>query len=241
MEVFAYPFLALLFVAVFTREVVAPASKNRCDKRWLVLASSMGVVAAVVTLALGALFGHLVADHALFDASARWPAPLVACLSFLVASFIFYWWHRLIHRYDLLWRLFHQLHHSARRIEALTAFYAHPLDTAAAVLISAISSYLIVGASPLAAAMALFLTGAFDIFLHSDLRTPRWIGYFLQRPEMHTLHHKREHHAQNYGLPLWDLMFGTWDNPPLRVDELGFDDDKSERVTDMLLFRDVHK
>jgi len=140
-----------------------------------------------------------------------------------------------------LWRYFHQLHHSAKRVEALTAFYAHPMDSAAAVLMSSFSSYLILGASPLAAAIALILTGVFDLFLHSDLRTPTYLGYFIQRPEMHTVHHEYEHHAQNYGLPLWDALFGTWANPQERSIKLGFDEDKSSRISDMLLFRDVHK
>ncbi len=58
---------------------------------------------------------------------------------------------------------------------------------------------------------------------------------------MHTVHHAYGHHAQNYGLPVWDLLFGTWSNPAERVARLGFDDDKAERVRHMLLFRDVHK
>jgi sterol desaturase/sphingolipid hydroxylase (fatty acid hydroxylase superfamily) len=109
------------------------------------------------------------------------------------------------------------------------------------VLLSALSSYWVLGASPLAAAFAIGLTGAFDLFLHADIRTPRWVGYFIQRPEMHTVHHQYGHHAQNYGLPVWDLLFGTWANPAERVERLGFDDDKAERVSDMLRWQDVHK
>ncbi|MBX9869906.1 MAG: sterol desaturase family protein, partial [Burkholderiaceae bacterium] len=143
--------------------------------------------------------------------------------------------------YDFLWRMVHQLHHSAKRVEALTAFYAHPMESAAAVIISSFSSYIVLGASSIAAATALVLTGIFDLFLHSDLETPQWLGYIIQRPEMHTIHHEQDHHAQNYGLPLWDLLFGTWVNPMKRVNNLGFDQARSERITDMLLFRDVHK
>jgi sterol desaturase/sphingolipid hydroxylase (fatty acid hydroxylase superfamily) len=137
--------------------------------------------------------------------------------------------------------VFHQLHHSARRIEVLTSFYAHPLDSCAAMLLSVISSCWVLGASPAAAAVALGLTAAFDLFTHADMRTPRWLGYVLQRPEMHTVHHQHGHHAQNYGLPLWDMLFGTWTNPAERAQKLGFDDDKSERVAEMLLWRDVHQ
>ena len=240
-EFYAYPILVLLFVGIFCREVIAPASRNTCDRRWLVLSLGLAVATLTVTLGIGYLFGAQIRRHALIPYATQLPDVAVGLLSFLLTSFVFYWWHRLTHRSDLLWRLFHQLHHSARRVEALTAFYAHPLDTAAAVLISAFSSYIVFGASPVAAAVALLLTGAFDLFVHSDVATPRWLGYLVQRPEMHTVHHQLGHHAQNYGLPIWDLLFGTWSNPEVRAPHLGFDADKSARVTDMLLFRDVHK
>jgi sterol desaturase/sphingolipid hydroxylase (fatty acid hydroxylase superfamily) len=240
-ELLALPFIGLAFVALFTREVIAPASRNHCDHRWLILASSVGAVTVVVTLAAGYFFSSTIHNFALFDAGSVMPDAAVGFLAFLLTSFVFYWWHRLTHRSDLLWRIFHQLHHSARRVEALTAFYAHPLDSAAAICINAGVSYLVLGASPLAAAIALLLTGLFDLFLHSDLRTPTWLGYIVQRPEMHTVHHQLGHHRQNYGLPLWDMLFGTWSNPSERSMTLGFDGDKPERISDMLLFRDVHR
>jgi sterol desaturase/sphingolipid hydroxylase (fatty acid hydroxylase superfamily) len=241
LEFYAYPIIALLFVGLFCREVIAPASRNNCDRRWLLLSVGLGVSTVFVTLGVGFLFGALIKRNALIPVATGLPFYWVGLLSFLLTSFIFYWWHRATHRYDFLWRMVHQLHHSAKRVEALTAFYAHPMESAAAVIISSFSSYIVLGASPIAAATALVLTGIFDLFLHSDLETPQWLGYIIQRPEMHTVHHEQDHHAQNYGLPLWDLLFGTWVNPMKRVSNLGFDLARSERITDMLLFRDVHK
>ena len=239
-ELLALPVLALAFVALFTREVIAPASRNHCDRRWLLLASGTGAATVAVTLAAGWFFSTAIHEAALLDTTG-WPALATGFASFLATSFVFYWWHRATHRFDLLWRVFHQLHHSARRVEALTAFYAHPLDSAAAICISGGASYLLLGASPAAAAIALLLTGTFDLFLHGDIATPRWLGYLVQRPEMHTVHHRLNHHAQNYGLPIWDLLFGTWTNPEHRVAELGFDGDKPDRIADMLMWRDVHR
>lgn len=241
MEFYAYPVLALMFVALFCREVIAPASRNACDRRWLLLSTALGASTVLVTLALGWWCAGTIQRHALLVAEQHMPAVAVGVCSFLLTSLLFYWWHRATHHWDGLWRVFHQLHHSAPRVEALTAFYAHPLDSAAAVLISAFSSYMLLGASPLAAGVALLLTGAFDLFLHSDIRTPMWLGYLIQRPEMHTVHHAWGHHRQNYGLPVWDLLFGTWANPETRAPRLGFDADQAQRITDMLLLRDVHK
>lgn len=241
MELFATLLLGLLAALLFTREVVAPASLNACDKRWQWLAGGMSAAGGVVSLSVGALFSGPIAHLALWRAEDHLSPLLTGLLAFLLTSLVFYGWHRAMHASDRLWRWTHQLHHSARRVEALTAFYAHPLDTLVAMAITCASSYLVLGASPLAAAFALFLTGALDLFVHADMRTPRWLGYFVQRPEMHTVHHQRGHHAQNYGLPLWDLLFGTWHNPEERVQDLGFDPERSSRVRDMLLGRDVHR
>ena len=239
MEIYVYPVIAVLFAAVFTREVIAPASRNACDKRWQFLAGGLTLTTLATTVAVGYVFSDQVKAAALFRTEA-WPDVVVGFGSFVITSFIFYWWHRLTHASDWFWRVFHQLHHSARRVEVLTSFYSHPLDVAAATSISAVSSYLILGASPVAAAIALLLTGVLDLFVHADVNTPRWLGYFVQRPEMHSLHHKRGHHRDNYGLPIWDLMFGTWANPTEREQDLGFDEDKSERIHEMLAFKDTH-
>ncbi|MDO5625825.1 MAG: sterol desaturase family protein [Pseudomonadota bacterium] len=240
MEILVYPVIALVFVAIFTREVIAPASKNLCDRRWLILASCMGVLTVATTLGLGYVFSTRIEQIALFRFTRDMPDVLVGFLGFLLTSFLFYWWHRAMHASNTLWRVFHQLHHSARRLESLTAFFAHPLDTAAAVVISGVSSYLVLGASPAAAAIALLLTAGFNLFIHADKATPKWVGYIVQRPEMHTVHHAHNHHAQNYGLPIWDMLFGTWCNPPERAARLGFDTDKAERIHDMLMLRDVN-
>ncbi len=51
------------------------------------------------------------------------PSFLGGFLGYIVITFVFYWWHRIRHESNLLWRLFHQLHHSPRRIETITSFY----------------------------------------------------------------------------------------------------------------------
>ena len=49
-------------------------------------------------------------------------------LAYVIATFVFYWWHRARHESDWLWRLFHQIHHSPQRLEVITSFYKHPLE-----------------------------------------------------------------------------------------------------------------
>src|SRR5690242_6383640 len=51
-----------------------------------------------------------------------------AALTYLVITFVFYWWHRFRHESPRLWLLLHQLHHSPKRLELLTTFYKHPVE-----------------------------------------------------------------------------------------------------------------
>lgn len=39
-----------------------------------------------------------------------------------------YWSHRAMHRFDPLWRVFHQMHHSAERVDTYGAFWFSPWD-----------------------------------------------------------------------------------------------------------------
>ena len=73
-----------------------------------------------------------------------------------------------------------------------------------------------------------------------NVRTPRWIGYLLQRPESHSIHHERGVHAYNYAdfAPI-DMLFGTFRNPQDFVEECGFWDGASRQVGAMLAGRDV--
>jgi sterol desaturase/sphingolipid hydroxylase (fatty acid hydroxylase superfamily) len=86
---------------------------------------------------------------------------------------------------------------------------------------------------------ALFLT--FNaMFQHMGMKTPRWLGYIIQRPESHSVHHGKGIHRYNYSdLPLWDMVFGTFRNPREFQPEHGFYPGASGRLTEMLTFQDV--
>ena len=74
------------------------------------------------------------------------------------------------------------------------------------------------------------------------IRTPVWLGYIVQRPEAHALHHAKGIHAYNYSdISIYDQLFGTWKNPKGFEFENGFYDGASTRIADMLLFKDVAK
>lgn len=233
-----YLAIIVLFTALFTREVIAPASGAQCDKRWRILATSVNAGNVCVVLATGFVFSRWIDHNSLV--SVDFGGPLGESLAvFATASFIAYWWHRLIHKSDALWRTVHQLHHSPPRIEVLTAFYVHPLDSLAANLLNASVAYLLFGASAWGAGLAMLYVAIFNLIAHADMQTPRWLGMLTQRPEMHRLHHERGVHARNYGLPIWDMLFGTYANSQSGAVECGFAPENASQINAMLLMRKV--
>lgn len=179
--------------------------------------------------------------HTLFDLSS-FGAGWGAVVGLLVYEFGGYFWHRAMHASELLWRYVHQMHHSAERLDAASAFYFSPLDMTGWTLVSSLSLGLVLGLDPQATTYTLFAVTFMGIFQHTNLRTPRWLGYLVQRPESHTVHHGRGVHAHNYAdLPLLDLVFGTFVNPKGFEHPTGFYPGASARVGAMLLGRDVSK
>ena len=166
--------------------------------------------------------------------------------SLVVGVFVFelliYIWHRTMHNSKLLWLGFHQMHHSSERVDAYGAYYFSPLDMIGFTLIGSLSLALLVGLPPQTITLFLFISNFLAIFQHTNIKTPQWLGYFIQRPESHSIHHKKGVHAYNYSdLPLFDIIFGTFNNPKNFAEETGFYEGASSRVSDMLLFKDVYK
>ena len=165
-----------------------------------------------------------------------------ALVGYLVITFIYYWWHRWRHESDFLWRWLHQVHHSPQRIEVITSFYKHPFELVVNSLLSSTIVYLVVGLGPQAAAGAVLLTGLAELFYHWNVPTPHWLGYLIQRPESHCVHHQEGLHSCNFGdLPLWDLLFGTFRNPRHWQQRAGFGPDKEPLLVPMLCGQDVNK
>jgi sterol desaturase/sphingolipid hydroxylase (fatty acid hydroxylase superfamily) len=164
-----------------------------------------------------------------------------AALAYFISTLIYYWWHRFRHESHFFWRICHQLHHSARRIEVVTSFYKHPVEILLNSLLSSAIVYPLLGCNIRAAGYYTVLTAVAEYFYHWNVKTPRWLGYFVQRPESHRVHHQYRHHTNNFAdLPIWDLIFKTFKNPHRLVSRCGFDDWREDRFEDMLVFRDVH-
>ncbi|HVZ02974.1 MAG TPA: sterol desaturase family protein [Dongiaceae bacterium] len=165
-----------------------------------------------------------------------------AAIGYLVVSLVSYLWHRSAHTFPVMWRLFHQIHHSPQRMDMAGANLFHPLELSAFILIGTLTTTLVLGLDPVAAALTGYIANFYSYFQHMNVRTPRWLGYVIQRPEAHCIHHQRDVHAWNYGdLPVWDMLLGTYRNPETFAGEVGFDAPAARRVGAMLAFVDVNR
>lgn len=180
-----------------------------------------------------------IAQHRLMDLTGLglWGAPI----AYVAISLAMYGFHRAEHRVDLLWRTLHQTHHAAQRVDMPGWVIAHPLEMVAqTALITGLATF-ILGLDPLAATIAGTIGLILTMFAHLNVRTPRWLGYVLVRPEQHALHHERGVHARNYGndIALWDQLFGTYQNPPAFEGEVGFGRPSIRVLPATLAFADV--
>jgi len=163
-------------------------------------------------------------------------------IGIIIYELLVYAYHVIMHKYDFLWRTVHQLHHSAERLDAYGSLFHSPLDMIGFTLVGSISFALFIGLPPQSITILLFVINFMAFFQHTNIKTPRWIGYIIQRPESHSIHHAKGVHKNNYAdLPLIDMVFGTFQNPKNRQKETGFYDGASSRIKDMLLFRDISK
>ncbi len=185
------------------------------------------------------LWDQYLIQYQLFDLSALGVAG-GALAGVLLYEFGVFVWHYTMHKFDFLWKTFHQMHHSAERLDTYGAFYFSPLDMLGWTMLGSLCLTLIIGVVPQAATLVLLMTTFLGIFQHANIKTPHWLGYIIQRPESHTIHHGKGLHAYNYSdLPLFDIVFGTFKNPKEFEMETGFYEGASARVVDMLLFKDV--
>jgi sterol desaturase/sphingolipid hydroxylase (fatty acid hydroxylase superfamily) len=218
-------------------ERAKPLHRYPKDPYWfmrLVLLGGLGVALTEFTgIYLPPLFKGAFSFTGSWGYLANVPAWINGLLGYFCISFFIYWWHRLRHHNNLMWKIFHQIHHSTYRLEALTALYGHPCDFIANTLIVNIVCYCLLGFDINSAAWAALWVGIFEFWEHTNIQTPHWLGYFIVRPEMHRIHHERGRHQNNYGLPVWDMLFSTYENSSRKV-VCGFELESEKRLAAML-------
>ena len=148
---------------------------------------------------------------------ALWPSDLPWGLQLLLAvvvgEFGSYWWHRLIHEWEPLFRL-HATHHSAPRLYWLNATRFHPLDNIPMYAMHVIPLTLLGCGEPVLVGFTVWsLVHGFFQHANIDVRLGP-LNYVFSMAELHRWHHSRslDEANRNYGnnCIIWDLVFGTF-------------------------------
>ncbi len=162
-------------------------------------------------------------------------------VGFVVMEGAIYAIHRTAHNVGFMWRGYHQFHHSPNRVDIPGSVLFHPIEMLIQVALQLFVTVIVLGLEPLAAAIVGYLVAAAGMFQHWNVRTPQWLGYIIQRPESHCVHHRLGRHYYNYSdLPIYDMLFGTFRNPREFHGECGFENGADRELGAMLAFADVN-
>ncbi|HYH06145.1 MAG TPA: sterol desaturase family protein [Thermoanaerobaculia bacterium] len=217
------------------------ARRYQTPRYWRVRALAVTLFVFALSFVIPMFWSWAIGDRTLFNLAplGTWGGAAVAVLVYQLGH---YWYHRLVHRSDFLFRWVHQMHHSVEGVDAFGAYYLSPLDAISFGSIASLVFFPILGVSMEAGVVGnLFLTFA-AVFQHANIRTPRWLGYIIQRPESHGVHHERGVHRYNYcDLPVIDMLFGTYRNPEAFDAKCGYWDGASSEIWAMLTGKDVTK
>jgi sterol desaturase/sphingolipid hydroxylase (fatty acid hydroxylase superfamily) len=229
------------FIFFLVTERLFPRRQYPPIRFWNLIGFACLIMTGLISTFLPMLLPVSVTQYHLFNASGLGLVagvliayPLTALGSALL--------HRSFHEFHPLWLMGHQLHHSPRRVDIPGSVFFHPVDLALQTAPATIVSLFVLGLDPVTAGTVGYVSAFYGMFQHWNVRTPRWLGYIIQRPESHGLHHELGVHGRNYSdFPLWDMLMGTFVNPETFDGDVGFAGDAPTRVGAMLLFRDVNR
>jgi sterol desaturase/sphingolipid hydroxylase (fatty acid hydroxylase superfamily) len=209
-----------LFTTVAAAELVRPlrTRSGATSRRWVGNLSlcilSNGILVLPLLTAFAAAFVAQSEQKSLLDIFGL-PSTMRLVVAVIGLDALAYAQHRLLHRFDLLWR-FHAVHHSDPEVDVTTTFRHHPVE---AIFNGALVGgvVLLVGFSPAEIAAYTWVSFVVELVAHANIALPSWFGAIFGRlivtPEFHHLHHSRakaEANA-NFGqaFSIWDTLFGT--------------------------------
>jgi sterol desaturase/sphingolipid hydroxylase (fatty acid hydroxylase superfamily) len=110
------PTIFAVFAACFVFERLVPGWRLPQVRTWplrvlLINAAQLGVV-----LLAGLTWERWLSATSVFRLSEHVSPAMGGLIAYFIATFVFYWWHRWRHEHPLLWRWFHQIHHSPQRL-----------------------------------------------------------------------------------------------------------------------------
>jgi sterol desaturase/sphingolipid hydroxylase (fatty acid hydroxylase superfamily) len=235
-----FAMVAVLF-AMLSVERMRPARPFPFYRGWIGI--GLGVMVVFVALANGwsvVIPSNWLREHRLLHGEVLGTGGSIV-VWYVFNTFVGYWYHRLQHRSSLAWRMLHQVHHGVPRVDIPSALVAHPLDVIVSTTLSILVSAFFLGLNLRVVAIVNALQFFLSLFPHWNVQTPKWVGYFIQRPEEHILHHQRGVHSGNYSdWPFWDKLFGTYRCPVDEPVPVGYERAGLAEQLKMLAFIDVN-
>jgi sterol desaturase/sphingolipid hydroxylase (fatty acid hydroxylase superfamily) len=157
-------------------------------------------------------------------------ATTVAAL--LIVDLSYYWEHRLAHKAQLLWRLYHATHHSSAHYTIATAYRVSFANHLIAPLFYV--PCVLVGFEPLLVIGLQLLTIHYQAWVHTKMIGPLGaVDRILNTPANHRIHHSTSdaHQHRNFAaiFVMWDVLFGTR-VPPEPVESFGIPNARPPRT-----------
>lgn len=136
-------------------------------------------------------------------------------IALLASEFCFYWFHRISHNWQPLWKL-HEVHHAAERIYWVNSGRFHIVES----FLGSFFYFLplaILGFSPEVLASVISLSAVIGFMEHANIDVKTKIfNYVFNTVELHRWHHsnKIDESNNNFGkvLSVWDILFNTFHN-----------------------------
>lgn len=136
---------------------------------------------------------------------------IVCCI--VLADFLYYLEHRLMHRIGIGWAT-HTVHHSSPHFNMSVAYRFGPLDSVFPLFFSV--GAVMLGFNPFLMLACEIFVQVFQTILHTEIikKFPKPIEYIFNTPSHHRVHHgsNKQYWDKNYGgiFIIWDRMLGTF-------------------------------
>src|SRR5262245_24684665 len=145
--------LFAIYGALMAWEGVAPARTLPKMPHWHVRMLLAFAAYFYISAYLPLLWGETLAGWQIFDLASlgAWGGAAVGLIVYQAAAYV---WHRSMHTFTPLWRIFHQMHHSSERLDSYSAFWFSPADMIGWTLLGSLS-LTVLGIIPQAATLVL--------------------------------------------------------------------------------------
>lgn len=148
----------------------------------------------------------------------HWSMVLQFLFTGVTNEFMFYWTHRMMHK----WFWFaHKLHHSATSFNGITVFRTHPIEVALSSPLLLLPASLI-GVSSKVIGVWTLVRLTHDILIHTEIKfLPKWISeWIIIDGKQHAHHHSNnpvDYNCKFATVPVFDKVFGTWKELPDKI------------------------